>query len=80
MPMKAKDGSSEFIVACDYHANQIPSKLVEGEIIMISKMNETGRKVVHTLRCEYESEKDSNFTSCTNTGIFLIERGFPIQD
>ena len=68
--MRAKDGSSEFIVACDYHANEIPSKLVEGEIIMISKMNETGRRVVHTLECEYEMGEPP--TQCSNKGKFLI--------
>jgi len=78
MPIPSRDGESEFISSCEFHAKEAPSKLVEGEVIMISKLNETARKVVHTLECEYEQGDPPS--KCGNKAVFYIERGFPIQD
>lgn len=77
MPIKSKDGKSEFVGCCTFHARHIPNNMIEGEIIMMSKMNKSGRNLGYD-KCEYESGDPP--TKCGNTSTFIIERGFPIQD
>ncbi len=77
MPIKANSGQSEFLGCCLYHAKEIPTKMVEGEIIIISKMNDTGKKLGYNT-CEYEQGEPPS--KCGNISEFIIERGFPIQD
>ncbi len=77
MPIKAKDGNSEFVGCCLHHGKEIPTKMIEGEIIIISKMNFSGRKLGYN-ECEYEQGEPPS--KCGNQAIFIIERGFPIQD
>ena len=77
MPEKSRDGKSEFLGCCLFHAKEIPQKMIEGEIIMISKMNETGRKLGYD-GCEYDIGDPPE--KCTRKADFIIERGFPIQD
>jgi len=71
------DGTTEFLGCCSLHAREIPEKMIEGEIIVISKLNDTGRKLGYN-KCEYELGIPP--TKCGNNAIFVIERGFPIQD
>jgi len=77
MPVKSKDGASEFVGCCLSHAKEIPTKMIEGEIIIISKMNDTGKKLGYN-ECEYELDEPP--TKCGNKAFFIIERGFPIQN
>jgi len=77
MAIKSPDGKSEFIGCCDFHANEIPKKMIEGEIVLISKMNNSGKKLGYNV-CEYELGEPPH--QCGNTATFIIERGFPIQD
>ncbi len=77
MPIKSKDGVSEFVGCCEFHARNIPKNMIEGEIVMISKLNQTGRKLGYN-ECEYELGDPPQ--KCPNTPHFIIERGFPIQN
>lgn len=75
--MKSQDGKSEFVGCCLYHAKEIPNQMIEGEVIVISKMNDAGRKLGYEV-CEYEQGEPP--TKCSNKSEFIIERGFPIQN
>jgi len=77
MPVKSQDGHSEFIGCCSIHVESIPKDMIEGEIVMISKMNDTGRKLGYN-ECEYEMGLPPS--PCGNRADYIIERGFPIQD
>ena len=77
MPLKHQDGKSEFVGCCSHHAELIPKKMIEGEVIVISKMNDTGRKLGYD-GCEYTFGDPPQ--KCPRKADFIIERGFPIQD
>jgi len=77
MPVKSPDGKSEFVACCFYHACSIPKNMVEGEVVIISKMNNTGRELGYK-KCEYEV--DDPPVPCNHTADYIIERGFPIQN
>jgi len=77
MPKKSPDGVSEFLGCCEFHAKEIPEKMIEGEIVMVSKMNDSARKLGYDV-CEIELGEPPH--ECGNSATFLLERGFPIQD
>jgi len=77
MPVKSPDGHSEFVGCCQLHAEEIPKYMIEGEVIVISKMNDSGKKLGYN-DCEYEMGEPPS--PCGNSADYIIERGFPIQD
>lgn len=79
MPIKSPDGKSEFISACELCTKRYPSYMIDGEVIIIVKMNDTARKETKlSSTCEVETGYPPHI--CGNTAHFTIERGFPIQD
>lgn len=53
--------------------------MIDGEVIIIVKMNDTARKETKlSSTCEVETGYPPHI--CGNTAHFTIERGFPIQD
>lgn len=77
MSRKSPDGKSEFVGCCEFHAEKISKNMIEGEVVIISKMNDTGRKLGYD-GCEYDFGDPPE--KCSRKADFIIERGFPIQD
>ena len=79
MPIKSQDGKSETISACEYCLKRAIEHLVEGEVIIVIRMNQTARDY-QPLSNTCELEQGYPPSPCGNTALFTIERGFPIQD
>lgn len=78
MPIKSKDGKSEIIATCEYCTKDYIEKLIDGEIIIIGRMNWSVEKSDLSKTCELELGDPPHL--CGNITYFTIERGFPIQD
>lgn len=79
MPIKSEDGKSETISACLYCLKNYLEHLVEGEVIIIVKMNQTAREY-QPLSTDCELEQGFPPHTCGNMAFYTLERGFPIQD